>query len=74
MDALMDGWMDWRMDSQPPGSYMRLSELAAMVVRCFSRALSIGVQHIFQTLPRLLTIWLDFTMPLPEDKEPEKTG
>lgn len=38
-------------------------------VRCFTRAIRYGSKYIYQTLPRVLTIWLD----LAEDSETNGT-
>ena len=34
-------------------------EHARLIVQCYLRALQFGVKYIFQTMPRLLTVWLD---------------
>jgi serine/threonine-protein kinase ATR len=34
-------------------------EHAKLIVQNYLRALSVGVKYIFQTMPRLLTVWLD---------------
>ncbi|KAJ3291727.1 serine/threonine-protein kinase M1 [Borealophlyctis nickersoniae] len=40
------------------------------VCRCYAKALQHGTRYIFQTLPRLLTIWLDIGQDLADAREP----
>ena len=48
-------------------SYMKLSEVLAAVIKSYAKTLQYGAQYIFQALPRLLTLWLDYSIPIPED-------
>ena len=34
-------------------------ETAKLVIQSYLRSLSFGAKYIFQTLPRMLTLWLD---------------
>jgi serine/threonine-protein kinase ATR len=50
--------------SVPKGCPSRGIRMNLYTVRCFAKAIRFGSKYIYQTVPRLLTIWLD----LGEDK------
>lgn len=49
--------------------YMKISETSVGVVQCFSKSLINGCQRLYQTLPRLLTLWLDYSSNSAYDNE-----
>jgi hypothetical protein len=51
---------------------MRLSESMAAVIKCFCRCLQYGATYIYEALPRLFTLWLDYSVPIECDEK--KTG
>ena len=49
--------------------YGKYSDHAAMVVKTFGSTLRRGSKFLYQALPRLLTLWLDYSYPKPEFEE-----
>lgn len=50
-------------------SFMRYSECIASVVKSYSRSCQLGSNFIYQTLPRCLTLWLDYSHSAPLDPD-----
>jgi serine/threonine-protein kinase ATR len=55
-------------------SFLGIGEAIAAVIKCYSRSLQYGTQNIFRSLPRLITLWLDFTVPIADDLKEKKSG
>lgn len=62
------------MDKEKQDAYMRMSHVLADVVKCYVKCLQSGTNYVFETLPRLLTLWMDYSVVLPDDQKKNGIG